>query len=161
MDEPEITAVQSPSGDWNFSSLGSSPQEKTAPPPPATGAGTQRVPLDLSVKRIRVLNGRVNVTADSGALETAGLEQMNLEVRDFSASSASPFTLAAQLHGGGSFQLDGKAGPIDPKDSAMTPVSMHAKASQVDLVATGLNDVAPGVAGVVSFDGSGESDGKI
>jgi len=65
------------------------------------------------------------------------------------------------LHGGGSFQLDGKAGPIDPKDSAMTPVSMHAKASQVDLVATGLNDVAPGVAGVVSFDGSGESDGKI
>src|ERR1700722_18716311 len=51
IDEPEIALVQSPSGDWNFSSLGA--KSKTAAAP-ASSPGAARMPLDLSVKLIKV-----------------------------------------------------------------------------------------------------------
>jgi AsmA protein len=84
---------------------------------------------------------------------------VNIEVRDFSSASAFPFSLAAQVLGGGTIKLDGKAGPINPTDSAMTPVSVNLKVAQLDLAGSGVTDVAPYVAGLASFDGSGESDG--
>jgi AsmA protein len=89
------------------------------------------------------------------------LEQVNLELRDFSADTAFPFSLSTNVAGGGAIQLNGKAGPINPTDSAMTPVSVSLKMSQLDLAGTGMNDFAPDVAGLLSFDGSGSSDGRI
>jgi AsmA protein len=41
----------------------------------------------------------------------------------------------------------------------MTPVSVSLKVAQLDLAGSGMNDVAPDVTGLASFDGSGESDG--
>ena len=58
------------------------------------------------------------------------LEQVNLELRDFSSTSAFPFSLAAQVHGGGAIKLEGKAGPMNPADSAMTPVSVSLNVTQ-------------------------------
>ncbi len=154
IDQPEIALVQSPSGDWNFSSLGG--KSKTAPAQvPLAG----RTPLDLSVKLIKISNGRVSLRRTVGHWKPLTLEQVNIELRDFSSSSAFPFSLSAQVHGGGTLTLTGKAGPINPTDSAMTPVSLSLKMAQLDLAGSGMNDVAPSVAGLVSFDGSGASDG--
>jgi len=61
--------------------------------------------------------------------------------------------------GGGTIKLDGKAGPINPADSAMTPVSVSLSVAQLDLARSGMNDAAPDVNGLASFTGSGESDG--
>jgi AsmA protein len=152
LDQPEIALTQSPSGDWNFSSLGS--KAKTASAPPASAA-----PLDLSVKLVKVSNGSLRLGRTLGHWKPLLLEQVNIELRDFSASAAFPFSLSTNIHGGGTLKLDGKAGPINPADSAMTPVSASLSVAQLDLAGSGMNDFAPDIAGLVSFDGSGESDG--
>ena len=154
IDQPVIALVQAPSGDWNFSSLGGKSKAAAAAPIPSA-----RVPLDLSVKLVKVTNGSVSLRRTVGHWKPLALDQVNIELRDFSSASAFPFSLTAQVHGGGTINLDGKAGPINPADSAMTPVSVNLKVAQLDLVGSGVNDVAPHLAGLASFDGSGESNG--
>jgi AsmA protein len=157
IDQPEVALVQAPSGDWNFSTLGGKGASRGAKP--AQAAPAARMPLDLSVKLIKVSNGRLTLRRTVGHWKPVALEQVNIEVRDFSSASAFPVSLAAQVGGGGAIKLDGKAGPIHPTDSAMTPVSVNLKVTQLDLAGSGVSDIAPNVAGLASFDGSGESDG--
>jgi AsmA protein len=154
IDQPEVALVQSPTGDWNFSSLGG--KSKSAPGGRPSSA---HMPLDLSVKLIKVSNGRLTMSRTVGHWKPIALEQVNIELRDFSSTSAFPFSLSGQVRGGGTLTLDGKAGPINPADSAMTPVSVSLKMTQLDIARSGMNDVAPHVTGQASFDGSGESDG--
>lgn len=153
IDQPEIALVQAPSGDWNFSGLGG--KSKAAPAPKSP----ERLPLDLSVKLVKISNGRLILRRTVGHWKPVTLEQVNIALSDFSSTSAFPFSLSAQANGGGTIKLDGKAGPINPADSAMTPVNVSLKVTGLDLVKSGMNDVAPEVSGVASFDGSGESDG--
>jgi AsmA protein len=153
IDQPTIVAVQSAAGDWNFSSLGG---KSKAPAQPG-----DRLPLDLSVKLVKITNGQVTLRRMVGHWKPLELEQANLELSDFSATSVFPFKLSAKLKGGGTILLDGHAGPINPSDSAMTPLTVNLKATELDLAGTGLNDATPTIEGLVSFDGSGESDGRI
>ncbi len=154
IDQPEIALVQASSGDWNFSGLGS--KSKAAPSGLPSSA---RMPLDLSVKLIKISNCRMTMSRTVGHWKPLVLEQVNLELRDFSSSSSFPFSLSGTLRGGGAITLNGKAGPINPTDSAMTPVNVTLKATQLDLEHSGLSDFAPNVSGLASFDGGAESDG--
>jgi AsmA protein len=88
------------------------------------------------------------------------LQDVDIEVKDFSAASAFPFSLSAKVNGGGSVKLDGQAGPINSADTSASPFHANLKIDSVDLAGTGLNQNAPAVAGVISLDGSCESDGK-
>jgi AsmA protein len=154
VDQPEIAMVQAASGDWNFSSLGGRSQNTPGGSPAAA-----KMPLDLSVELVKVSNGRLTLRRTIGHWKPLVLEQANLELRNFSATSAFPFSLSAKVRGGGAIQVDGKAGPINPKDSAMTPVNASLNMAQLDLAGSGANDFAPHVAGLVSLNGSAESDG--
>jgi len=154
LDQPEIALVQAPSGDWNFSSLGG--KRKAAP---GSVPSAPSMPLNLSVELVKVTNGRVTLRRTIGHWKPLVLEQANLELRDFSATSDFPFSLAAKIHGGGSIKLDGKAGPINPADSSMTPFNANLSVTQLDLAGSGANDFAPHLAGLVSLEGSAESDG--
>lgn len=155
IDQPEIALVQAQSGDWNFSSLGgrSSGASSRAP-------SSARMPLNLVVQQIDITNGHLSLRRTVGHWKPLVLEQVAIELRNFSADSAFPFSLSAQVHGGGSIKLDGTAGPLNPSDSAMTPVKVNLSADQLDLAATGLNDFAPQIEGLVSLDGQGESAGE-
>ncbi len=155
IDQPEIALVQAPSGNWNFSSLGG---KSTAA---AAQSSSARMPLDLSVKLLKVSDGQIKLSRTVGHWKPLMLQHVNVEMRDFSAASAFPFSLSAQVRGGGTIALDGKAGPINPNDSAMTPVSVSLKVAQLDLGASGMNDIAPEVTGLASIDGAGKSDGTI
>jgi AsmA protein len=155
IDQPEIALVQTSSGDWNFSSLGS----KSRKPPAAPAPGT--APLDLSVKLVKITNGRLKLRRTVGHWKPLVLEQVNVEMREFSATTAFPFTVSTKVAGGGTIEMSGKAGPIHPADSAMTPVNASLRVAQLDLSGSGMNDFAPDIAGLVSFDGSGSSDGRI
>jgi AsmA protein len=156
IDQPEIALLQAPSGDWNFSTLGAKTQ-RSAATAPAPG----QAPLDLSVKLVKITNGRVKLSRTVGHWKPMVLEQVNIDLREFSAAAAFPFSLSANVVGGGAIQLDGKAGPIDPTDSALTPVNASLKLSRLDLAGSGASDFAPDISGLVSFDGSGSSDGRI
>src|SRR5262249_32532772 len=136
IDQPEVVLVQSKSGDWNFSSLGG--KSTTALPPP--GLST---PLDLSAKLIRITNGTLRLGRTVAHWKPLTLEQVNLEVREFSSTSVFRFSLAANIRGGGTFKLEGRAGPIHPVDSAMTPLKVNLSVSQLNLTGSGMNDFAP------------------
>jgi len=156
IDQPEIALVQAQSGNWNFSTLGGKSEPVSSSTPPSA-----KLPLDLSVQLVRITNGKLTLRRTFGHWKPLVLEQVNIGLRNFSSASAFPFSLAAMIRGGGSLKLDGSAGPINPTDSAMTPLSANLHLGQVDVARTGLNDAAPDVAGLISFDGSGQSDGRM
>ncbi len=154
IEQPEIGLVQTPAGDWNFSSLGGKTQARPAQPEPGSA------PLDLSVQQVKIAGGRVTLKRTAGHFKPLVLEQVNLDLREFSAASAFPFTLTANVAGGGSLKATGKAGPIHPTDTAMTPVDLALQVSRLDLAGCGVNDFAPDIAGLLSLDATGSSDGR-
>jgi AsmA protein len=154
IDQPEINLVQAPSGNFNFSTMGA--KGSTTP-----GASSPSQPLDLSVKEIKITNGHISLRRTVGHWKPLALEGVNVEVHDFSAASAFPFSLSAKVQGGGTLDLNGKAGPINAADSSMTPVNVTLKVAQLDLARSGMNDFAPEIAGLMSFDGSGDSNGTV
>ena len=99
IDQPEITLLQTASGDWNVSSLGAKSKA------PASSAGSD---LDLSVKLVKLTGGRFSVGQSGGKSKPLVLENVGLELRDFSSTSVFPFSFSAKVVGGGQIALDGK-----------------------------------------------------
>lgn len=152
LDQPQIELLQSAAGDWNFSSLGGK-RAAASQPSAAGGAG-----LDLSVKLVKITNGRLSFAQQGGSSRARVLENVNVEVQDFSASTAFPFSLAAKLAGGGDLHLDGTAGPINPNDAAQTPAKVKVKLAGFDMAAAGVGTSA-GLAGLLSIDGVAAANG--
>jgi AsmA protein len=144
IEEPRVALIQSPAGTWNFSSLG----DRAASAPPKTEAAPGGKSLDLSVKLVKIDNGRF-------AFGRLVLEKVDLELRDFSAATASPFSFRANVAGGGEIKLDGTAGPIDSGNTIRTPATAALKITGLDLATPGWMS-----GGVASLDGSLQSDGK-
>ncbi|HUI53880.1 MAG TPA: AsmA family protein [Bryobacteraceae bacterium] len=159
IDQPQIVLMQSPAGDWNFSSLGTKSAARPAPVP-APESSAAKSNLDLSVKLVKITDGRFTMGHTGSHLKPLVLEKVNAELHDFARGSVFPFSLSMNVVGGGTIKLTGKAGPIDENDAAMTPASLTLNVAQLDLAGSGLNETAPSVSGLISFDGSGESTGK-
>jgi AsmA protein len=78
-------------------------------------------------------------------------------VTDFAPESAFPFSLSSKIAGGGDVSLEGKAGPIDQANTANTPLTATFKVTNMNLA--GAVPGNPAIAGVVSADGTLNSDG--
>ena len=156
IDQPQIVLLQSASGEWNFSSLGG----KTAAKKKSAEGSPAGRNLDLSVKLVKITGGRITLGRTGGHTRPLVLQPVNAELRDFSSTSVVPFSLSTKVAGGGDLKLDGQGGPINPLDVAMTPVSARLKVTHLDLAGTGLTQAEPAMAGLIAFDGSGETDGK-
>jgi AsmA protein len=152
--QPAIELIQNASGTWNFSSLGGkSSAPKTAEPP----GGAASAP-DLSVKLLKISNGRFTLRRSG---ENQALDKVNIEVRDFAANSSFPFSFSAAIQGGGDISLTGKAGPINMGDAAATPFDASLKLTKLDIVRTGFVRPETGFAGLASIDGTVTSNGNI
>jgi len=161
IDNPEIVLLQAPSGDWNFSTLGTTTSPgKTASKPGSTpsNSGTSSS-LDLSVNSVNINNGRLTVGHTGSSRKPLVLDSVSIVVKDFSSTSQFPFSLAAKVAGGGDIKLDGKAGPLHPADASMTPFNLTLKISGLDLAGSGLNSIAPDIAGILALNGTAASDG--
>ena len=157
IDQPEIALVESQPGVWNFSSIGAAARK---PGTPASATAQTAAPLDLSVKLVKVTNGRLSLTRASSHGKPIALEQVEIEMQNFSSNSAFPFSLTGKITGGGAIKLNGTAGPIDSVDASKTPLNANLSVTQLDLALSRINDWAPSIAGLISLDGSGSSDGK-
>jgi AsmA protein len=155
IDEPQIALLQSPTGEWNFSTLGA----KSAKAAPAQGAGSSK--LDLAVKLVKISNGRFSLGHTAGRAKPLVLEKVDAELRDFSATSEFPFSFSAHVVGGGEIKLDGAAGPLADPDLSRTPAHASLKISAFDLAGSGWTQAMPGMGGIVSLDGNVKSDGKL
>ncbi|HXA86439.1 MAG TPA: AsmA family protein [Candidatus Dormibacteraeota bacterium] len=160
--KPDITLLKNAAGKWNYSTLGATAQKaapepsgKTAPEPAGKSAP------DVSVDKFEIAGGTVRVGHSSG--HSAGKESVyqnvNLVAHNISAQSAMPFTLSAGMPGGGTMNLEGQAGPLNPTDSAKSPLDAKLTLKHADLGATGFVDPSSGVGGVLDFDGQVKSDG--
>jgi len=171
LDQPEISLVRSAAGKWNFSSIGGNTSAKpaSAPSTPATapssssGASSSNSSssANLSVNKLEVADGRITIVHAGSSAAPHVYDKVNITITDFSFTSQFPFTLSAQLPGGGSLKLDGKAGPINPSDAAETPLEAQVNVKQMDLAASGFVDPSAGIAGLVNFDGKLNSDGHL
>jgi len=149
INQPELTLVHSPSGQWNFSSLGGG--KKSSSSSSAT-AGS------FSVEKLKISNGRVTVEK-TGAGKPSVYEDVNLVASNISYDSPIPFTVDAKTPGGGKLKVEGTAGPINQTDAALTPLQAQVSIDNMDLASTGFIDPASGIAGVLAYKGSVKSDG--
>ena len=158
IDQPEIALVEAVPGVWNFSNFGiaSGSKPATASPGPGTSGKT---PLALSIKLIRISNGRLTLSRSSSRKPVV-LEQVEMELQNFSTTSAFPFSLTSKIAGDGSIKMTGTAGPMDATDASKTPLRASLSVNHLDLALSRLNDWAPSLAGLVSLDGDVSSDGR-
>ena len=153
IDQPQIQLLQSPTGQWNFSSLAAG-SSNGGQPAPSSSSGSR---LDLAVNLVKVTNGRFSMGRIESRLKPLVVENVNIQLQNFAPDSNFPFSVAMTVAGGGSIKLDGKAGPINRADVAATPATLNLIIDQLDLAGSGLNETSPETAGLVSFDGSGQS----
>jgi AsmA protein len=152
--KPDITLLKNAAGKWNYSTIGAGTHQKSAEP-------SGKSAPDVSVDKFEIADGTVRVGHSGG--HTAGKESVyqnvNLVAHNISAHSAMPFTLSASMPGGGKMSLDGQAGPLNPADSAKSPLDAKLVLKHVDLGATGFVDPSSGIGGTLDFDGQVKSDG--
>src|SRR5712671_2703921 len=168
--KPDITLLKNAAGKWNYSTIGTTAQ-KTAPEPagktaPEPSGKTGPEPAgksapDVSVDKFEIAGGTVRVGHSSG--HSAGKESVyqnvNLVAHNISTHSAMPFTLSAGMPGGGTLNLEGQAGPLNPTDAAKSPLDAKITLKHADLAATGFVDPSSGIGGILDFDGQVKSDG--
>jgi len=144
--EPQVTLLHNPQGKWNFSSFGAASGEKQAPPK-STGGPTPEV----SIAKLELKNGRITVGSTASAKRSV-YEDVNVTASNVSLTSQFPASVNAKLPGGGTFMLDGKVGPLDDKDAALSPLDAKLMIHDLDLSKTGFIDPSTGIAGILYFD---------
>jgi AsmA protein len=159
IEKPQITLLQTPAGNWNYSSLGTSTSAAAKPQSKTTSAAAGG--LALTVHRLNINDGQLTIGRTSTNWKPLVLDDVNLEVLEFSPTSNFPFSLSTKVKGGGAIKLDGKAGPINATDASMTPAAININISGLDVAATGLANYAPDMAGIISLQGNGKTNGDI
>jgi AsmA protein len=156
LNQPEIGLVKSEDGEkWNFSSMGGKNPAASKPSAPASSSGNP----NFSVAKLNVKDGRLTISQVGSSEKPHVYDKVNIEVSNFSATSSFPFTMKAQLPGGGTLALDGKAGPIDANNAALTPFDAKLTVRQLNLTESAFLDPAAGISGIADYDATVTSDG--
>jgi AsmA protein len=156
LNQPQIALVKSENGEkWNFSSLGNS----SAPAQPAPGSSSASSNPNLSVAKLSVKDGQVTLSQGGTIEKPKVYDKVNITITNFSFASSFPFTMSAELPGGGTLTLDGTAGPINATDAATTPLNAKVTIKSMNVAQSGFIDPASGIAGMADFDGTVTSDG--
>jgi AsmA protein len=146
-DDVRISLKQDRAGNWNFLSM-------------LQAAG--RAPSAIHPARLRLAHSSVTVAGPRDDRKPVVLRDLTLDVTSPSLERASHLALAAKVEGGGSVNLDGTAGPLAwNRANPSIPVSLLINVKRLNLAESHLTETIPGIGGIVSFDGSAESDGTL
>jgi len=149
--DPQVSLMRSASGKWNFSTIGGG-----ASGAKSSGSAT----ADISVGKMAIQNGTITIGTVGAPGKTRTYQEVDLEASDLSLTSAFPFTLSLKTPGGGTVKVDGKAGPINPTDSAATPLTAKIEVKDADLALSGFVDPSSGLAGIADLTANVETDGE-
>jgi len=153
VNEPEATLLRTPSGKWNFSSMGSGSTPKGGSSEP--GSAT-----NVSVSRLTIKGGKLSMGEVGRGATLLTYQKIDLEVTDFSFDSQFAFKLSAVTPANGSLNLAGKAGPINQASMEKTPLDVSLAAKHLDLTSLGIVDAASGIAGLLDINAVAHSDGQ-
>ncbi len=134
----------------------------TAPKPVKPAANTEGSTMmeNLSVDSAEVKNGTVTLTTPGQGGAPAVYQQLNATITNLTPKSFSPFSVSAQLPGGGSLSASGKAGPFDQVNSAATPVDATVSLKHVELETSGVLAPDAGINGLANLDAKVRSNGQ-
>lgn len=174
LEQPQVALIRSANGTWNFSSIG---QNKGSQPAPKQGTETQPAAKkpegnagatsgtgasggmpQIQIQKLEIANGRILLGSPGRRSQT--YDAVNLTASNVSYDSRFPFSLSANMPGGGKMDVKGEAGPVDRSDASRTPFSAQANITRLDLASSGFVDPGAGIAGVVDFKGNVQSDGN-
>jgi AsmA protein len=159
LDQPQVSLLRSATGKWNFSSLGTS-DAKAETTKNTSNAPESSANPNLSISKLNVKDGRITVGNANSSAKPHVYDNLDIGVQTFSFTSQFPFTLTANLPGGGNVGLEGKAGPIDASDASLTPFDAKINVKQLDLGASGFVEPSTGISGLADFAGGVNSNGK-
>jgi AsmA protein len=166
IENPEVTLLRNPAGQWNYSSLGgSSAQPEAAKAEPAKAAGSQSAkpeaqsgpnsagspPQAFTVQKLTLKDGRITV-GSTNSQKRSVYDHVNVEASNVSLTSKFPLTVTADLPGGGKFKLDGNIGPVDQTDASLTPLDAKLEVSSLNLASTGFVDPSAGLGGLLDLN---------
>lgn len=151
IEQPAIALIRGAGSEWNFSSLGNHAKNVA---PKSVGPAAKTTDLALSIKLLRITGGELSLNSNGNSQRPLVLRDVSIEARDFAATTEFPFKMDAKVAGGGNIAVDGKAGPINPVDTAATPLSSSLKIDSLDLTGSGLTQSTPAFAGLLSLDGT-------
>jgi AsmA protein len=134
--------------------------QKSAPSPGGQSQSEQGLEQNLSVGALNIRSGQITVADTNAPSKARVYRNVDVTVKNFSFTSQFPFTLTADLPGGGNAKLDGTGGPINRNDTSLTPLQAKISVNQLDLAKSGFVDPSSGFAGSVNFAGTVESDGN-
>jgi AsmA protein len=132
----------------------------SAPSPGDETQSEQGLEQNFSVGELNIRNGQISVADTNAPSKPRVYQNVDVTVKNFSFSSQFPFTLTANLPGGGNAKLDGTGGPINRTDASLTPLQAKVSVNQLDLAKSGFIDASSGFAGQVNFSGTVDSDGN-
>jgi AsmA protein len=154
--QPQVALLRNAVGKWNFSSIGNT-SAAAAQRSPTTPASSNP---NLSVGKLSVKNGTLSMADISMHEKPQVYSNLNITVQNFAFSSQFPFTMSADLPGGGSMKLDGHAGPIAASDTSLTPLEAKINVSGLNAERSGFVSQASGFGGLVDFNGTVNSNGQ-
>ena len=160
IDQPSVTLLRSPAGTWNFSTLGTNQTEsKNARTTSSAPSSSSTSNTDLSVHSFSLKNGTMVVGNTGNNARSHTYDQVNIKASDLCYTTQFPFEMSAATPGNGAIKLTGKAGPLNAQDSAATPLNASLDIKNLDVKQTGFIDPSAGIAGIVGFSGTLNSDG--
>ena len=86
IDQPQVTLLREPSGNWNFSSLGASSSSSPAASP--SSSSSSGAAAGVSVGKIEIKNGKLIVGKVGSKEKPHEYDQMNLKASDLSYTSS-------------------------------------------------------------------------
>ncbi|MGB2669699.1 MAG: AsmA family protein [Candidatus Acidiferrum sp.] len=165
IENPEVTLLHNPAGQWNYSSLGGA-SAKSQQAQAAKDSGSA-APADLSVQKFTLKDGRI-IVGSTSSQKRSTYDHVNIVASNFSMISKFPVTVTADLPGGGTFKLDGTAGPIDQEDASLTSIDAKLEVASLNLASTGFLDSSAGLGGLLdltanlaSQNGEAETKGNV
>jgi len=152
---PQVTMLKDPSGRWNFSSIGGAPS-KTAPK--SAPANSRSSSADsLAIGKLRLEDGQITLGNTNSRKRTV-YNKVNLTATDVAMKNNFPVLFSLQGPAGGTMKIDGKIGPVDAADAALTPQNVNLTISGLNLASTGFLDPSLGLGGLVDMDANLVSD---
>ncbi|MGC2401828.1 MAG: DUF748 domain-containing protein [Acidobacteriaceae bacterium] len=114
----------------------------------------------LSVDSAQIKNGSITLTNAGQSGPPAVYQQLNAQISNLSPKTSSPFTVSAQLPGGGSLNSNGNMGPINQQNSAATPLNAQVTLKHVELASSGVLPPDAGIGGTADLQAQIQSNGQ-
>ncbi|HXH66345.1 MAG TPA: AsmA family protein [Candidatus Limnocylindrales bacterium] len=146
--DPQVAMLKDPSGRWNFSSIGGSSGKPAAKSAPSSGSSSAD---SLSIGKLRLENGQITLGNTNSKKRTV-YTKVNLTATDVAMKNNFPVLFSLQGPGGGTMKIDGKIGPVDAEDAALTPQNVKLNINNLNLASTGFLDPSLGLGGLVDMD---------